>query len=154
MKILLAVDVQQEFRDSDGHYEKILKYIEDNRDVYDLIVATVCHNDKDSNFVRYGHWYDLLNGQPNHLDFYPDVIFNKKGYGLPNYKLLPMDAEYTVIGYNTGACVLKVCLDLFDKGYTFRVLPDYCYSSDGLSKHLLGVEVLHNLLGSAVVPVL
>jgi len=60
------------------------------------------------------------------------------------------DNMYTVIGYNTGACVMKVCLDLFDLEFDFRVLKDFCYSSDGAVAHYRGLSMLYNLVPNAV----
>ena len=46
---------------------------------------------------------------------------------------------------------MKVALDLFDRGYAFHVLTDYCYSSTGEEEHRRGVAVLRDLLGQMVV---
>ena len=59
--------------------------------------------------------------------------------------------HYDIIGFNTDCCVLKVALDLFDRGYAFHVLTDYCYSSTGEEEHRRGVAVLRDLLGQMVV---
>lgn len=37
MKILLAVDVQKEFRDQDGQYDRIVSYIKNAAGKYDRI---------------------------------------------------------------------------------------------------------------------
>ena len=42
MRILLAVDVQHEFRDQNGRYEKIVSYIKNASSEYDFVYATVC----------------------------------------------------------------------------------------------------------------
>lgn len=154
MKILLAVDVQPEFNNDDKEYNKILDYIKNAKSSgeYDAVYATVCGNKPNGSYVRYSNWNDLLDGiKP--LEFEADRTYYKTVYGLKKEEYLEMgkDNEYTVIGYNTGACVLKVALDLFDLEYDFRVLKDYCYSSDGEAAHYRGLACLYNLMEKAVV---
>lgn len=149
MKILLAVDVQREFRDQDGRYDKIISYIKSAAGQYDLIYATVCANKPDSPFIKNKVWFDCVNGvEP--LDFSPDEVFVKYGYGFLDYSWLDPKNQYDIIGFNTDCCVLKVALDLFDRGYEFHVLTDYCYASGGEEEHLRGAAVLRDLLGQMV----
>lgn len=154
MRILLAVDVQQEFNNDDKVYNKILEYIKNAKasGEYDAVYATVCKNKRDGSYVRYSDWNDLLDGVKP-LEFEADKVYYKTVYGLQREEYMEMgkDNQYTVIGYNTGACVLKVCLDLFDLEYDFRVLKDYCYSSDGAAAHYRGLSNLYNLMEKAVI---
>ena len=101
-------------------------------------------------YVKYENWYDCID-KVEDLEFCPDVVIEKYGYGLSDYACLNKADNYDIIGFNTDACVLKIALDLFDKGYNFRVLTDYCYSSEGLDHHLNGVELLKRLISKAVV---
>lgn len=152
MKILFVVDLQAEFADNDGEYERILSFVQDaiqNRE-YDKVIATKCLNRKNSNFVRYNNWNELINSA-SQLGFKPDTVIEKVSYGLLNYSILPKDALIHVVGYNTGACVLKVALDLFDRDYNFKVLSQYCYSSSGLEHHKHGLWTLRNLMENAVI---
>lgn len=151
MKVLLAVDVQKEFADKDGKYEEILAFInksaQDN--LYDRIIATKCRNNPDSNFVRYNNWHKLIDGV-SELEFKADRIIEKVSYGLLDYSDIPKNALIDVIGYDTGACILKTALDLFDREYNFRILSRYCYSTGGLKHHNQGIAVLRNLMEKAV----
>ena len=150
MKILLAVDVQKEFRDQDGQYDRIVSYIKNAAGKYDRIYATVCANKPDTPFVKNNVWLDCLDGvEP--LAFSPDKVFVKYGYGFLDYSWLDPEDQYDIIGFNTDCCVWKVALDLFDRGYAFHVLTDYCYSSTGEEEHRRGVAVLRDLLGQMVV---
>ena len=146
--ILLAIDVQPEFADKDGNYPRILDFIKNSG--YDEIVATQCVNSPDSAWVKYVNWTDLMDGA-RPLEFEYDRKYEKVGYGFDDYSVLEREAHYDIVGFNTGACVLKVALDLFDKGYDFSVLVDYCYSANGKEHHDKGVWTLRNLLGSAVI---
>ncbi|MCI8520252.1 MAG: isochorismatase family protein [Clostridia bacterium] len=151
MKILLAVDLQKEFADKDGKYEEILAFLNDavRGGGYDKVVATKCVNSNKSNFVRYNNWHKLIDGT-SELEFKADEVIEKQSYGLTDYSMLPKDAEIDIIGYDTGACVLKIALDLFDRDYKFLVLSKYCYSTGGEEHHKRGLQVLSNLLENAV----
>ncbi len=146
--ILLAVDVQPEFADKDGQYQRILDFIKNSE--YEEIVATQCVNETGSPWIKYQNWRKLLDGAKP-LEFKYDRIYEKKGYGLDDYSVLDKNAHYDIVGFNTGACVLKVALDLFDRGYDFNVLTSYCYSDSGAEHHEKGLWTLRNLLGSAVI---
>lgn len=151
MKILLVVDLQLEFSDKDGEYRRILEFVKksiQNKN-YDRVIATKCLNKENSNFVRYSNWYELIDNVRD-LEFKADYIIEKISYGLIDYSMFPKDAEIHVMGYNTGACVLKIALDLFDRDYNFKVLSEYCYSSSGFEHHKHGLWTLRNLLENAV----
>lgn len=151
MKILFAVDLQKEFADKDGKYEEILAFLNDavRGGGYDKVVATKCVNSNKSNFVRYNNWHKLIDGT-SELEFKADEVIEKQSYGLTDYSMLPKDAEIDIIGYDTGACVLKIALDLFDRDYNFLVLSKYCYSTGGEEHHKRGLQILSNLLENAV----
>jgi endonuclease YncB( thermonuclease family) len=48
-KCLLMVDVQKEFKDKNGGYEKCIKYFNENKDKYDRIYATIFENNENIN---------------------------------------------------------------------------------------------------------
>ena len=163
-RILIAVDVQPEFgltkkADAD-RYWKIVNFIRHEYrtlEHYDAVFATVCKNHLNHNFVKSGVWTDLTAGTKP-LDFEATEFFVKYGYGLSDYDLyktfIPLaeqGVEFDVIGYNTDCCVLKVALDLFDRGAKVRVLSEYCYSSSGEEHHQRGVEILKDLIGTYLV---
>jgi hypothetical protein len=87
------------------------------------------------------------------LEYIPDRMIIKNGFGLSDYSILDKNCEYHLIGFNTDACVLKIALDMFDLGYNFKVLVDYCYSSNGNGHHIRGVEVMKSLFPKAVVEI-
>lgn len=151
MKILFVVDLQPEFADSDGEYGRILEFVREaiENKYYDKVIATKCLNKENSNFVRYSNWHELI-GRASKLEFNADTVIEKIAYGLLDYSILPKEAQIDIVGYNTGACVLKVALDLFDRNYNFKVLADYCYSSSGMEHHKRGLWTLRNLLENAV----
>lgn len=148
MHILLVVDLQREFRDTDGQYERILNWVKTVKG-YDKIIATKCLNSVDSPFVKYENWYDCIDSVCE-LEFQADKVIEKYGYGLIDYSKLSKTDTYDIVGFNTDACVLKVALDLFDRNYNFSVLTEYCYSSNGLEHHKYGVELLRRLMSKAI----
>lgn len=149
MKVLLVVDLQPEFKDNDGQYERILEFVRTTKD-YDRIIATKCFNLSSSPFIKYNAWNACL-GEIKELEFTPSYIIGKSTYGLVDYDILDRDWEYDIIGFNTDACVFKIAMDMFDRKYDFRVLTQYCYSSNGLDSHLRGKAVLKANLGTAFV---
>ena len=155
--ILLVVDLQPEFKDKDGRYEKILEFVKTSKSKYEYVIATVFENEEGSNFVKYLNWSGCM-PPIKELDFDADVVISKSCYGLMDdfeyYFLIDGHSSdtyhYDIIGFDTDSCVLKVALDLFDRGYDINVLTDYCYSSEGLDRHNLGITMLKNLCGSVV----
>lgn len=148
MRVLLVVDLQREFIDSEGQYERIVNWVKTVKG-YDKVIATKCLNSKDSPFIKYENWYDCIDSV-NELEFKADEVIEKYGYGLINYDKLSKNDTYDIVGFNTDACVLKVALDLFDRNYNFSVLTEYCYSSNGLEHHKYGVELLQRLMSKAI----
>lgn len=148
-RILLVVDLQEEFYEKSGNFERILNFVKTTKD-YDKIYATRCGNSYDSSFYKYHNWSACLHGVAP-LPFNPDKIIDKTSYGLPDYRVLSKENHYDIIGYNTDACVLKIALDLFDKGYDFNVLTKYCYSSTSREQHISGVKLLKHLMSDAII---
>ena len=111
--------------------------------------ATICANNFESPFLKNDVWKECLDGVKP-LDFTPDMAFVKYGYGFRDYEWLNPSNEYTLIGYNTDCCVYKIALDLFDRGYSFRINTGLCYSSSGQEHHERGVALLKDTLGKMV----
>ena len=153
MRVLLVVDLQKEFSDNCGNYERILNYVKGNianRSKYDLVIALKCSNDMESSFVKYNAWKKCLKYVED-LEFNPDVILQKTSYGLLGYNVLSKENTYDIVGFNTDACVMKVALDLFDRRYNFRVLTKYCYSSSGQEWHEIGIKTMKHLMKDAII---
>lgn len=149
-EVLLVVDLQKEFMDHEGKYKEILEFVRNARDNgYDAIYATMCVNQENGPYVRYGRWHDCM-GAVEPLEFTPDKLLIKHGFGLDNYGVLDKDNHYTIVGFNTDACVLKVATDLFDRNYNFNVKLGYCYSSNGFDKHNRGVSIFNDLMPDAL----
>lgn len=154
--ILIVVDVQPEFY-SKGIYEKILDYISNSRVKYDIIVATQFRNYNDSNFCSMLDWNECY--ETKDLDFVPDVLFVKYGYGFTTVnnkekETILQDANknkhFDVIGCNTDACVMAICFELFDRGLNFSILADYCYSTLGDEINQMALCCMKESFGKAL----
>lgn len=137
MKVLFIVDLQKQFKDSFGEYEKCLEYISANRDSYDKIIATLfTQKNPNPNYIRKLGWEGCSDVDESDFEFdLNDVtVITKNGYGLPYYDFDPND-EYFVMGCDADACVMAICFNLWDKGIDFTVLSDYVYTTGKISKN-------------------
>lgn len=75
-KILLVVDVQKEFKDKDGMYEKVVDYCNKYRDEYDIILPTLFCNSYDANpnYVDKLYWDSCDNTTSESLEIYPKIV--------------------------------------------------------------------------------
>ena len=122
-KLLLVIDLQKEFENQ--IYDKCIEYI--NNSKYDLVVGTYFKNMEDSNFCRVLGWKECLDSSKDSLEYAPDQAHCKSAYAFhldDRYK----EYEVHVMGQDTDACVLATCFDLWDRGFTFKVLKEYTYS--------------------------
>ena len=137
MKVLFIVDLQKQFKDSFGEYEKCLEYISANRSSYDKIIATLfTQKNPNPNYIRKLDWEGCSDVDESDLEFaLNDVtVITKNGYGLPDYDFDPND-EYFVMGCDADACVMAICFNLWDKGMNFTVLSDYVYTTGKIPKN-------------------
>lgn len=132
MNILLVIDLQKEFYVK-GEYERLIQYIKDHREKYDKVIATVFKNYpyKYNNFHRKLQYNGCQDAGKTSIEFPADVVYVKDTYAAPVDLLCKHGDHITVIGCDTDACVLATLFRLFDAGYDFEVLEDYCYSSGG-----------------------
>ena len=131
--ILLAIDVQKEFRDTRGKYKKCIDYINNYKDQYDKVVITGFINDKsiNSNFIKKLKYKECQNVDFDSFEFdlYGMQIVYKYGYSLPLSFFNKKDNVY-VIGCNIDACVLATCFNLWDDNINFKILKDYTFTNN------------------------
>ena len=129
MKILLVVDLQKQFRDRSGKYEKCLQYIESHRDKYDKVIAILFQQDRsvNGNYAKL-KYTGCMDADISDIEFSTDQIIVRHGYGLP-LGVFGRD-EITVMGCGADTGVLAVCFSLWDDGIDFRVLKDYIYAAN------------------------
>lgn len=140
--VLLVIDLQQEFIGKNKiKYDKVIDYIKVNRSKYEYVFATKFISGN-KNFKKYLNWE--LNSCSD-LKFKADRVIEKKGYGLDSYRVLPKEYEYYIVGCETDACVYKIAMDLFDRGYKFKVIKDLCFTNSEISDYTLNSLFVRNL---------
>ncbi len=143
--MLLVVDLQDEFNDYTGQFEKVLGYVKNYKGT---VIATRYIPSEDGVYLKYDTWFDSY-GSP--LRFTPSKVYNHSSYGLLDYEELDKSEHYEIVGFNTEASVLKIAEDMFEKGFDISVNVAYCGSGSGKETHNSGVELLEDVLGSLVV---
>ena len=79
--ILLVIDIQKEFKDKTGKkYKKVIDYINNNKDNYDLIIGTFFKNEYPSNFNKKLHWDGCKNASVNSVEYNYDFLFIRNMY--------------------------------------------------------------------------
>lgn len=111
MLILLVINLQAEYSDNNGHYDKIMDYITTQKQ-YDKVIAT-------KNIVD----CDLP------LMFHADLVIETENFDLKSYILLNSEDEYHIIGYGSDSYILNICSNMKLKGFNFKVLSDYVYTN-------------------------
>lgn len=150
-KILLVVDVQESL--CTGDTDKVLQYVKDHGKDYDEIIAFVCTFAVE-NFSRFA-----VSGTPASKEHTPLIreaapgcrILVTGGYGIPDTDLDDFAFAHTdVIGCGPEAGILAAAFQLFDCGYDFSVLTDYCYSTAGEETKTSAIVLMKKLFGKAI----
>ena len=151
MEILLIVDCQKEFvKDRTGLkiYNSILNYLRAHRVDYDEVWTTVYKNGQNVNMARLLNWEQML--KVENLDYRADKYFLHSGYAPITMDTLSQNDRVTVVGFDTDACVLATCFDLWDKQVNLRILANGCYSSGGSKMHNAGLSIMKRQFGKAL----
>ena len=151
---LLVIDVQREFlTDSTrDRVPKIQGLAESGR--YDYCVLTYYKNSPGSPSCTRLHWYHAMDACAGSLLIRPPAglltaVQEKSTYALPHGslpKLFGLCAHIDVVGFDTDACVLAAATNLFDAGYDFDVLGDFCASTNGRDYHEAGMKIINRVL--------
>ena len=156
---LLVVDVQCGFINDFTHHipERVVRLIEQGN--YEPIVFTRFLNRPDSPYTQLLGW-DSCDRSPE-IDLAPEIeavadpklVFAKPGLcGLPDDLIAYVDKhqfqQVAIVGIDTDMCVLKIAMDLFDRGIEPIVLTDCCASTAGLQAHLASLAVLSRNIGA------
>ncbi|MBD1849284.1 isochorismatase family protein [Leptolyngbya sp. FACHB-711] len=156
---LLVVDVQTGFINDFTHHipPRVVRLIEQK--IYSPILFTRFINLSDGPYTRLLNW-NGCHGEPETnlaADLAPYIqsqfVFSKPGLcGMPielvDYFCDHQIQQVAVVGIDTDMCVLKIAMDLFDRGIEPLVLTDCCASTAGLQAHLAGLAVLSRNIGA------
>jgi nicotinamidase-related amidase len=156
---LLVVDVQAGFINDFTHHipQRIARLIE--QEIYSPVLFTRFINLPDGPYTRLLDWDGCHEAPETDLSadlapyIKPEFVFSKKGLcGLPSdlveYLCGESIQQVAVVGIDTDMCVLKISMDLFDRGIEPIVLADCCASTAGLQAHLAGLAVLSRNIGA------
>lgn len=150
-KILLIVDLQKEFADTDNNshnYNKLLDFIKENGDKgsYNKIISTCFRNEENPNFRCNLNWYECDNTNIDSLEYLSYIeklehtIIFKDGYSDRSNHIISAikklnntvheGVDIDIIGCDIDACVMAICFQLWDAGITnFKVLTEFCYTT-------------------------
>ena len=112
MRKLFIIDLQKQFKDTCGSYERIVNDVINLKPNYDKVYATVFTQGKNPNYVQKLNWTGCSDSTEKDLEF--DLngvqVIVKDGYGIPDIRrYIESQDEIDVIGCDTDACVLAVC---------------------------------------------
>lgn len=160
--ILLIIDVQKEFQDNNGMYEKIIRFCREQEKEYDIILPTLfCNNyNENSNFIDKLNWDECMDVTIKSLEIYPsrpNAVYEFK-YGYASRKILKLADKkediIDIVGCDADACIMATAFRLWDEGYNFRLLTDYIYTNAdetyGITKDVWLNMMLRNF-GSCVI---
>jgi hypothetical protein len=157
MKILLVIDIQKQFADNDGEYDKIIDFCNNNRDNYDVILPTVFKNEKGSNFMKHLNYNDCVDSKNGDNAILPKTVNVEIKSGYASKKILDIcnkqEDIIDIVGCDSDACIMATCFKLWDAGYDFRVLSQYIYSSNdkyGFTNDNV-IEIMRRNFGNCVI---
>ena len=151
MAILLVIDLQREFvKDQVGLevYKRCVQYINTCGHLYSQILAPIYRNGELRNMHMLTHWDEMQ--EIKKLDFKPNKLYLHSGYSAISDMKIPANTQVDVIGFDTDACVLSHCFDLFNHDIPFKVLVDGCWSSGGAEMHEAGLKCMQRQFNRAV----
>lgn len=141
MKVLLVIDIQKEFRDKNGMYEKVVNYCTEHRGDYDIILPTLfCNNyDINPNFKDKLHWNGCSHTTSDSVAIYPknntniNMVYYEYKHGYASKQIFKIadknNDTIDIVGCDSDACIMATAFRLWDEGYNFRILTDYIYTT-------------------------
>lgn len=152
-RFLIVIDLQEEFAKGfkgKNIYKRALNYVYANKDKYHCVFAAVYQQDTMTfiNMQRKLNWDECQSVKP--VEFPYDRIYYHSGYSINEYPNFQQGDRVDVIGFDTDACVLAACFDLFNIDCDLHILTDYIYSSGGEDMHKHGLAVMKRQFGKCV----
>lgn len=163
MNILLVIDLQKQFKDKNGCYEKCLNFIKQHQKDY-YIIGTLFKNYKNSMYVKHLNYKDCMYSNLTDIEYPYNELIIKTGYSANQYDSLSYtitkllnescnlsDIQFNIIGCDSDACILSTAFSLWDKNYNFNIFSEYIYTTatDFTNDDVL--KILKRNFGSVVV---
>lgn len=133
MKNIIVVDMQKGFINKNNEFlvKNINNYLKNN--TFDHIFYTKYINYKNSPFIKFLDWTDLLDEDSQQIivDIKEGgIIIDKYGYGMDEKSIQLLKdnniTECEICGTNSDACVMAVAFNLFDNDIKPIILKDLC----------------------------
>ena len=154
MKVLLVIDLQKEFYKKTD-YEKVLKYVKENQNNYDLIIGTFFTNYENSNFMKALNYKECLEANFESIEYKFDYCMPKYSYGLDITELkarkITEKDSIDIIGCEIDSCIMATAFNLFDKNYPFKILSDYIYTTSKDYSREQAMKVLKRNFGDYII---
>jgi len=161
-RLLLIVDPQIGFTNNTPH--SVIYSIQNTCNYFMSmnwpIAITKFRNDFNSPFQRLLDWDQMSSGSNTSISeniIPPEAlkyshVFTKTFYTAftKEFETFVMSLginQIVVCGFDTDGCVLKSCLDAFERNIRPILLSDACYSSHGETSHIYAVRLLERLIG-------
>jgi hypothetical protein len=152
--VLIVIDLQKQFKDDKGQYEKCIGYVKDHYND-SFVLGTVFKNSDGSMYEKHRGWSECkdvnyeLSGKSYDIEYPHHLLMQKNGYGIDKEGNFTMaldaigraaeekfmyaydrpEIRYQLIGCDADACILASGFYLWDKGMEFEILSDYIYSN-------------------------
>lgn len=156
--VLLVVDLQKQFKDSNGKYDKILDYVK--KSSYDAIYGTVFSQNfisvMNPNFRRHlkdsnSEYEKAVICNDCDIEYFYDDVYIKTGYAVNVYEFLKdngvdEDTHIDIVGFGLSS-IMAISSRLWDMFCNFSILNDYTYDAQ-ISDYK---DILINNFGTAVI---
>ena len=165
--VLVVIDLQKQFRDENGEYEKCIGYVKKRfEDSY--ILGTIFTNFNDSMYEKHLKWSGCKDVDYTDIEYPYHHLLLKRSYGInqndgfvhslgailefaekQQNSCVPK-IKYQLIGCDADACVLASAFELWDKGYDFEILSDYIYTTaEDIDKNMI-LKIMKRNFGDCV----
>lgn len=154
MNVLIVIDIQKEFY-KETDYEKVLKYVEENQNKYDLIIGTFFVNYEGSNFEKALDYSKCLDSNFESIEYKFNYCIPKYSYGLDITELkarkITEKDSINIIGCDIESCIMATAFNLFDKNYSFKILSDYIYTTSKTFSKEDAMKILKRNFGNFII---
>lgn len=156
MKALFLIDLQKEFctKETEKVFDRIVKFVKTTD--YKHVIATMYENNEESACYKMLNWKECMKGSTKlikDIERYSNLKIRKDTYSKCTEELLQYVKENNItelhiMGVNTDACVLATAFDLFENNIEFKVIEEFCASTEGEDIHQSAIKVMKSALGS------
>ncbi len=158
---LLVIDVQNFFINTRTASlpGKICRYIQNNKEKFDMIIFTHFVNTPTSSVYRLPGWKKSMTPEDTDIarDLQPvltqGILVSKHVYSalkVPGVNTLLKNhgiQKLCLCGIDTDCCVLATAYDAFDRGYRISLIKNLCMSSAHESFHAAALSLLKRNIG-------